>query len=26
MINYRDLVFRICPKLNNEFHKEHKKS
>lgn len=26
MINYRDFVFRICPKLNYEFHKEYKKS
>lgn len=26
MINYRDAVFVICPKLSSEFHKEHQKS
>lgn len=26
LINFRDAVFSICPKLNFEFHKEHKKS
>lgn len=26
MITYRDCVFVVCPKLNTEFHKEHKKS
>lgn len=26
IINYRDFVFKICPKLNYEFHKEYKKS
>ena len=26
MVNYRDFVFKICPKLNFEFHKEYKKS
>ena len=24
--NYRDFVFKICPKLNYEFHNEYKKS
>ena len=26
MINYRDCIFVICPKLSTEFHKEHKNS
>ena len=23
VINYRDFVFRICPKLNSEFHRDY---
>jgi hypothetical protein len=26
MINFRDCIFMVCPKLNYDFHREYKKS